>query len=163
MRSKRPPITTVIQLEAYAGLTELAAKMGIHTEELFSRALAEYLTAKPEGIATAALIEMKAWLGPPFREIRGQRVILDKDLAAIYRVRLDTLLAAVHRNKSRFQKDFVVRLTRREIAGLTLGGRTGPVHAFSYLGAAMLAFVLQTDCAVRVSVGFVRRLVKEQR
>lgn len=56
--------------------------------------------------------------GIPIREIRGQRVLLDSDLAAIYGVPTSSLNQAVKRNRQRFPADFIIRLTREEVAAL---------------------------------------------
>src|SRR5437763_17197014 len=82
------------------------------------------------------------------QEIRGQKVILDSDLARIYGVETKALNRAVKRNASRFPKDFVFQLTRREFADLRCqfgtsrighGGRRRCPYVFTEHGAIMAA------------------------
>ena len=71
--------------------------------------------------------------------IRGHRVMLDSDLAALYRVRTKVLVQAVRRNPRRFPRDFMFRLTPREfqvlrsqsVTSKNAGGRRYPPYAFT--------------------------------
>src|SRR2546422_5829300 len=86
--------------------------------------------------------------------VRGQRVMLDADLAALYRVPTKALVQAVRRNLSRFPEDFMFRLTMAEAANLRSqfvtsssvqpwGGRRYVPYAFTEHGVAMLSSVLR--------------------
>lgn len=105
------------------------------------------------------------------RTIRGQRVILDSDLAAIYGVETKALNQAVKRNANKFPEDFMFRLSREEAEDLR-GSRSQSVtlkrgqnvkylpHAFTEHGAIMAATVLNSPQAVEMSVFVVRAFVK---
>lgn len=100
--------------------------------------------------------------------IRGQRVMLDTDLAWLYGVPTKALNQAVRRNRERFPKDFMFRLTRREkervvtscdhLARLKFSS-TLP-FAFTEHGAIMLASLLSSPTAVNVSLEVVRAFVR---
>ncbi len=103
------------------------------------------------------------------RLIRGQRVILDADLARIYGVTTTRLNQQVRRNHNRFPTDFVFQLTIEEFAGLILqsatskkgrGGRRKPPLAFTEHGAIMAANVLNSPRAVQMGLFVVRAFVK---
>lgn len=100
--------------------------------------------------------------------IRGQKVILDLDLAAIYDVETKALNRAVKRNARRFPSDFVFQLTREEFTNLRCqigtsssryGGRRFLPYAFTENGAVMAANVLNSPQAVRMSVFVVRAFI----
>lgn len=108
-------------------------------------------------------------IAPLIHEIRGERVILDADLAAIYGVPVKALNQAIKRNADRFPEDFVFRLTHREfedslrsqfVTSKGRGGRRYPPYAFSEHGAIMAANVLNSKQAARMSVFVVRAFVK---
>jgi hypothetical protein len=97
--------------------------------------------------------------------LRGERVMLDADLAALYEVETRSLLQAVKRNAARFPPDFMFQLTDDEAAILRSqtgissaghGGRRYPPYAFTEHGVAMLSAVLRSDRAVQVSIEIVR-------
>jgi hypothetical protein len=100
--------------------------------------------------------------------IRGQRVLLDADLAALYGVSTRVLNQAVKRNRDRFPEDFMFRLTAPEKAeAITNCDHLRPLrfspslpHAFTEHGAIMLASVLSTPVAVQASVQVVRAFVR---
>jgi hypothetical protein len=101
--------------------------------------------------------------------IRGHRVMLDSDLAALYGVETKNLNKAVRRNLSRFPADFMFQLTPEELANLkfqigtsssTHGGRRKPVSAFTEQGVAMLSSVLRSERAVRVNIAIMRAFVR---
>jgi hypothetical protein len=104
-------------------------------------------------------------------EIRGQRVMLDADLAAIYGVETKMLVRAVRRNIARFPADFMFQLTDEELGNLRCqfgtssqwGGRRYPPYAFTEHGAVMVASVLKSRRAVEVSVVVVRAFVRMRR
>ena len=101
--------------------------------------------------------------------IRGERVMLDADLAALYGVSTKRLNEQVRRNPERFPEDFMFQLRDEELACLRSqfatskpgrGGRRYAPYAFTEHGAIMAAGVLSTEQAVRVSVYVVRAFVK---
>jgi hypothetical protein len=101
--------------------------------------------------------------------IRGQRVILDRALAALYGVPTFRFNEAVKRNRKRFPKDFMFQLTAEEFASLTSqiamsnpgrGGRRTRPYAFTEHGAVMAANILHSGRAVQMSVFVVRAFVK---
>ena len=100
--------------------------------------------------------------------IRGQKVMLDADLAALYGVPTKALNQAVKRNERRFPPDFMFRLTKDEKKELVTNcdrfaklkhSSTSP-RAFTEHGAIMAASVLNTPRAIEVSVFIVRAFVK---
>src|SRR5437762_4026285 len=100
--------------------------------------------------------------------VRGQRVMLDSDLAAIYGVTTKRLNEQVRRNISRFPEDFAFQLTAEELTNLRSqiatssfhGGRRYRPWVFTEHGAIMLASVLNSDIAVQASVRVVRAFVR---
>lgn len=101
--------------------------------------------------------------------IRGHKVMLDRDLAALYGVTTGNLNKAVRRNLDRFPADFMFQLTDEEMANLkfqigtssyTHGGRRKPVSAFTEQGVAMLSSVLRSQQAVHVNIAIMRAFVK---
>ena len=99
--------------------------------------------------------------------LRGQKVMLDEDLAELYDVPTKRLNEQVRRNRSRFPKDFMFRLTRAEVRNLrsqiatsSWGGRRTAPLAFTEHGVAMLSAVLNSDRAVRMSLMIIRAFVK---
>ncbi len=106
---------------------------------------------------------------PVIRVIRGQRVILDSDLARIYGVTTARLNQQVNRNLKKFPLDFMFRLDKEESDRLMLqiatskkgsGGRRKRPYAFTEYGAIMAANVLNSERAVAMSVYVVRAFVK---
>ncbi len=102
-------------------------------------------------------------------EVRGKKVILDSDLAALYGVETRTLNQAARRNAERFPADFVFRITAEEEAGLRSqsvisnagrGGRRYLPFAFTEHGALMAASVLNSRQAIEMSVFIVRAFVR---
>src|SRR5436305_5065321 len=101
--------------------------------------------------------------------IRGEKVILDADLAALYGVSTSRLNEQVRRNQGRFPSDFVFQLTAEEFSALRSqnaisnagrGGRRYPPYAFTEHGALMAANVLSSERAVAASVMVVRTFVR---
>ena len=101
--------------------------------------------------------------------IRGQKVMLDSDLAALYGVLTKNLNLAVRRNARRFPEDFVFQLTDEEDEALRLqiatsnagrGGRRYPPRVFTEQGVAMLSSVLKSDRAADVNVAIMRTFVR---
>jgi hypothetical protein len=103
--------------------------------------------------------------------IRGQKVILDQDLAALYGVETRNVVQAVKRNLARFPADFMFRLSEREFERLrsqtvisnTRGGRRSAPYAFTEQGVAMLSSVLHSRRAVRVNIEIMRAFVHLRR
>ena len=110
--------------------------------------------------------------------VRGQRVILDAELAALYGVSLKALKQAVRRNRSRFPDDFLFELSLTETRALrsqivTLDvGSPGPSRgrhvkyasfAFTEQGVAMLSSVLRSARAIEVNIAIVRTFVRLRR
>jgi len=103
-------------------------------------------------------------------DIRGQKVMLDSDLAALYEVETFNLNKAVKRNIERFPDDFMFQLTKEEWENLTFqigisknqqhGGRRYMPYAFTEQGVAMLASVLNSPKAVGVNISIMRAFVK---
>ena len=103
------------------------------------------------------------------RIVRGHRVMLDFDLAALYGVTTGHLNQAVRRNADRFPSDFMFSLEAQEVVRLMSqngiskagrGGRRKPVLAFTQEGVAMLSSVLRSPRAVRVNIEIMRAFVR---
>ncbi|HAM36820.1 MAG TPA: DNA-binding protein [Elusimicrobia bacterium] len=102
--------------------------------------------------------------------IRGKRVIMDQDLAALYGVATKVLNQAVKRHSSRFPEDFMLRLTPREQSillrcrlGAAQSGRGGRRYlalAFTEQGVAMLSGILTSPRAVQVNIAIMRAFVR---
>ncbi|HEX9198205.1 MAG TPA: ORF6N domain-containing protein [Acidobacteriaceae bacterium] len=101
--------------------------------------------------------------------IRGQKVILDAELAALYGVEVRALNQAVKRNEARFPLDFVFHLTAEENEALKSqtvtsksrrGGRRYAPYAFTEHGAIMAASVLNSPRAVEISIFVVRAFLR---
>jgi hypothetical protein len=103
--------------------------------------------------------------------IRGHKVMLDRDLAALYGVETKALNQAVKRNADRFPSDFVFRLSGDETKELvticdrflTLKHSTSNPLAFTEQGVAMLSGVLRSPRAVDVNIAIMRTFVKLRR
>jgi ORF6N domain len=102
--------------------------------------------------------------------IRGQKVMLDRDLAKLYEVLTGALNQAVRRNRERFPEDFMFQLTAEEARQLNLSQivigsekhratRLRP-YAFTEQGVAMLSSVLRSKCAIAVNIEIMRAFVK---
>jgi hypothetical protein len=104
------------------------------------------------------------------RHVRGQNVLLDSDLAALYAVSTKSLVQAVKRNPDRFPLDFMFQLTEQEVAILRSqtvtsssrrwGGRRSAPYAFSEQGVAMLSSVLRSRRAIAVNIAIMRAFVR---
>ncbi|MBU6414869.1 ORF6N domain-containing protein [Patescibacteria group bacterium] len=99
--------------------------------------------------------------------IRGKKVMLDQDLAELYKVGTKVLNLAVKRNIARFPQDFMFQLTKREFGNLRSqietsrwGGRRYPPYAFTEQGVAMLSSVLNSDRAIQVNIQVIRTFTK---
>jgi hypothetical protein len=122
-------------------------------------------------VSTKQPIPSQAAVEGVIRLLRGQRVILDVDAAALYGVPTKRLNEQVKRNLARFPEDFLFQLTPTEAADLRSqsatskkrGGRRYLPYAFTEHGAAMLANVLKSPRAILVSVEIVRAFVRLRR
>jgi len=101
------------------------------------------------------------------RWVRGQKVLLDSDLAVLYGVTTGNLNKAVKRNAERFPTDFMFQLDAEEAANLRFqfgisswGGRRRLPYAFTEQGVAMLSSVLNSERAVKVNIAIMRAFVK---
>lgn len=106
--------------------------------------------------------------------MRGEKVMLDSDLAELYEVETKVLVQAVKRNVERFPKDFMFQLFDREMevlrsqivtsngieAQIKRGGRRYNAYAFTELGVAMLSSVLKSERAVAVNIQIMRTFVQ---
>lgn len=105
--------------------------------------------------------------------IRGEKVLLDEDLAELYGVKTKNLNKAVGRNRARFPADFMFRLTSAEADSLRFqigtskpegrGGRRYLPYAFTEHGVAMLSSVLRSPRAVQVNLAIIRVFVRLRR
>jgi hypothetical protein len=104
--------------------------------------------------------------------VRGQRVMLDSDLAKLYRVRTAVVNQAVRRNADRFPDDFAYQLTQQEFTALMSqtvtskigrGGHRKLPWAFTEHGVAMLSSVLRSPTAVQVNIAIMRAFVRLRR
>ena len=114
-------------------------------------------------------------------EIRGERVMLDRDLAALYETETKALNLAVKRNIKRFPKDFMFQLTKEEFESIrfqietlessnslrlqneTSKGRGGTrylPYAFTEHGVAMLSGILSSDKAINMNIAIMRAFVE---
>lgn len=97
--------------------------------------------------------------------IRGQKVMIDRDLAGLYQVETRVLNQAIRRNIERFPKDFMFQLTEKEFKNWKsqivisnsekMGLRKRPL-AFTEQGVAMLSSVLNSETAIRVNIQIIR-------
>ena len=103
--------------------------------------------------------------------VRGHRILLDTDLAALYDVDTGALIRAVRRNPARFPDDFMFQLSSGEVANLrcqigisrSWGGRRYRPFAFTEQGVAMLSGVLRSPRAIAVNVEIMRAFVELRR
>jgi hypothetical protein len=103
-------------------------------------------------------------------EIRGVKVMLDRDLAELYEVETRALNQAVKRNEKRFPEDFMFQLTGEEVENLmsqfvtsSYGGVRKLPYAFTEQGVAMLSGVLKSDRAIEVNIAIMRAFVEMRR
>ncbi len=113
--------------------------------------------------------------------VRGEKVMLDADLASLYQVETKVFVQAVKRNIERFPADFMFQLSKEEfdylrsqtvisgeasaalrsqIVTSKRGGRRYPPYAFTEQGVAMLSSVLRSRCAAQVNVEIMRAFVQ---
>jgi hypothetical protein len=99
--------------------------------------------------------------------IRGQKVMIDRDLAKLYGVETFNLNKAVKRNRDRFPDDFMFQLNSKEYQNLTFqfgisswGGRRTLPYAFTEQGIAMLSSILRSKRAIQMNIVIMRAFVK---
>ena len=120
--------------------------------------------SKPKQLIRLAGIEGRIHL------IRGQKVMLDSDLAQLYGVETKALNKAVQRNRERFPDDFMFQLEQQEVENLRFqigtsslhGGRRFLPYVFTREGIAMLSGVLRSERAVAVNIEIMRAFVRLQ-
>lgn len=122
------------------------------------------MTKKPlklANITSSEIIQSKIIL------LRGQKVILDKDLANLYDVETKILKQAVKRNLTRFPGDFMFTLSKQEFAILrsqivtsSWGGNRYTPYAFTEQGIAMLSSILNSERAIQVNIQIMRTFTK---
>ena len=112
------------------------------------------------------IIEQRIYL------IRGQKVMVDQDLALLYGIPVGQLNQQVSRNLERFPIDFMFKLSLKESANLKSqnvissgehGGRRSQPRVFSEQGVAMLSSVLKTKRAIQVNLAIIRTFVRLRR
>lgn len=103
-------------------------------------------------------------------EIRGQKVMIDKDLAELYQIEVKRLNESVKRNIKRFPSDFMFQLTTEEWQNLksqfatsSWGGTRKLPFVFTEQGVAMLSSVLNSDTAIEVNISIMRAFVTVRR
>ena len=117
------------------------------------------------GVIPSERVEQKIYL------IRGQKVMLDRDLAELYGVETKILNQAVKRNSDRFPMDFMFQLSLIEASNLRSqivtssfdkgwGGLRRPPFAFTEQGVAMLSSILKSHRAIAVNIQIIRTFTK---
>jgi len=141
-------------------LLSKAKNISLLDKQVYNPAMAD--TSPNTTIRSLESIERRIFL------IRGQKIMLDRDIAVFYNVETRALNQAVKRNAKRFPADFIFQLTIREVDALVsqnvipsrqvLGGSLP--YAFTEHGVAMLSAVLKSSRAVEISVFIVRAFIK---
>ena len=99
-------------------------------------------------------------------EIRGQKVLLDFDLARLYQVKTGELNQSVKRNIKRFPPDFMFQLTPEEVkmmSQIVISSKrkaSAPPFAFTEQGVAMLSGLLKSDVAIAANIAIMRAFVQ---
>lgn len=99
---------------------------------------------------------------PNVRLVRGRRMLIDEDVAALYGVRTDALLRAVRRHSRRFPADFLLRLGPAEARGFLRrhgGSARRGTYAFTGEGVAMVSTVIRNKLAAQVHVAIIRAVL----
>jgi hypothetical protein len=116
-----------------------------------------------DALVPVELIERRIYL------VRGQKVMLDSELAELYQVPTKVFNQAVSRNRHRFPEDFMFQLTMEEDRSLRSqivtskvgrGGRRYRTYVFTEQGVAMLSSVLNSERAVQVNIAIMRAFVR---
>lgn len=124
---------------------------------------------KIEGMKNDRLLEVID-IQPMIRVIRGQQVMIDRDLSLLYNVETRVLNQAVKRNLNRFPDDFMFQLSKEDVEILksqnvtsSWGGDRRLPYAFTEQGIAMLSSVLKSKIAVDVNIRIMRAFVSMRR
>ena len=139
------------------------AKHEVQQPELERAAHAASLTVRAMNQVSPATIQSQ------IRSFRGQRVMIDADLARLYGVETRALVQAVKRNAKRFPDDFMFQLSSEEFALLrsqtvissgSHGGRRTAPYVFTEQGVAMLSSVLGSPRAIAINIEIMRTFVR---
>ena len=113
--------------------------------------------------------DLLAYIQSKIYVIRGQKVMLDRDLAELYGVETRTLNQKVKRNLRRFPPDFMFQMTKEDVEewksqivisnSIKMGLRKPP-YAFTQMGVAMLSCVLSSDTAIDTNIYIMRAFVE---
>lgn len=116
------------------------------------------------------MMELTVIVESKIYEIRGQKVMIDKDLAGLYQIEVKRLNESVKRNIKRFPSDFMFQLTTEEWLNLksqfatsSWGGSRKLPYVFTEQGVAMLSSVLNSDTAIEVNIAIMRAFVTVRR
>lgn len=116
------------------------------------------------------MMELTVIVESKIYEIRGQKVMIDKDLAGLYQIEVKRLNESVKRNIKRFPSDFMFQLTTEEWLNLksqfatsSWGGSRKLPYVFTEQGVAMLSSVLNNDTAIEVNIAIMRAFVTARR
>jgi hypothetical protein len=143
---------------------------GLQRSHAAAVAAAAELGARARGMTRSEVLTRAADITRAILWLRGQKVLLDADLAALYGVETKVLLQAVRRNLERFPQDFMIQVTAREWRALrsqivTL--KRGPgqhrkylPYAFTEQGVAMLSSVLNSHRAIAVNIEIMRAFMR---
>ena len=124
------------------------------------------MAKKTEIVKTPVVVLEPAQVQQMIHVIRGERVILDRDLAKLYGVEVAQLNRQVQRNIERFPEDFMFQLEKQEFTNLkcqngtsSWGGDRHLPHAFTEEGVAMLSGLLRSPVAIQVNIQIMRAFV----
>jgi hypothetical protein len=149
--------------EIEKGLATLCDIIGIRTDQVKVARLPQVIgMVNKKSLIPVDRIEKAILL------IRGQKVMLDADLAELYGVETKMLVRAVKRNINRFPTDFMFQLSKEEFDNLRFhfgtssvwGGRRYPPYAFTEQGVAMLSSVLRSRRAIQVNIEIMRAFIR---
>ena len=125
---------------------------------------------KAEAVVTKSPLVLADRITSAILLLRGEKVMLDRDLADLYGVEVKVLNQAVKRNIERFPADFMFQLTpdetqilRSQFVTSSWGGARKAPFAFTEHGVAMLSAVLRSPRAIQVSIQIVRTFVELRR
>jgi hypothetical protein len=143
---------------------------GLQQSRAMAVAAAAELGARARGMTRSGVLTRAADITRAILWLRGHKVLLDADLAALYGVETKVLLQAVRRNLERFPQDFMIQLTatewrtlRSQIVTLKRGPgqhRKYLPYAFTEQGVAMLSSVLNSHRAIAVNIEIMRAFVR---
>ena len=103
------------------------------------------------------LLAVETFIQEHTREIRGEKVLPDTDVAGLYEISIEELHKTVGRNKRRFPPDFMLLLNEEEKKKLSLTGKK--VYAFTQAGILMLGGQLKSDIARRTNMQLIELFV----